>query len=163
MSLRQRVRRWLRRRSGRPVVMGLPGTGKSTLVGAWPAAREATTAPGRRTPVVYLVDARALCGCLAWVRGRTLEQARQDIAVLPSRRVVVAVTHADEDCRIPLLSNEIDLTLAPGDGLYRALVAQELVRRNVLGGRRCPVVAGTLRDDASTHALIAAITAELNR
>lgn len=163
MSIRSLLRR-LRRQPRRRIVLGLPGTGKSTLVRGWPEATEDFSGRlGGTTPVVYLIDARALCGCLAWAEDRNLEKVRQEIAALPSSRVVIVVTHADEDCRIPLMAAEYDLKLVPGAGLYRSLVTQELVQRDVLSGRPYQVVAGTLRNVQSTRALIRAITAEFAR
>jgi hypothetical protein len=155
--VRSLLSRWRRK----TIVLGLPGTGKSTLASCWPDATTGPTGQGR--PVVYLLDARTLCGCLALVPDRNLDRARKDITALPSRRCVIAVTHADEDCRIGILENEYNLQYVPGSDAYTQLVTEDLARRAVFDGQPRPVVTGTMTDTESTHALVTAIAAALGQ
>lgn len=167
------------------MIAGAAGTGKSTLAVYWSAvagseldasclARDVAgdalvESAGRSRYLVYLVDARVLCGCLGWLPQRNLDRVRHDLAALarPSSaihgRCAVAVTHADADCRPPLLRLEYpqraDIDLS--ETSYVDLVTQELRLRAGLGAAPIPVVAGSLSDAESAERLVAATATAL--
>ncbi len=110
--------------------------------------------------LVYLVDARALCGCLGWTdhyRGGDepmgWARIRDDIDAIDAwgrtspqaerRRCVLVVTHTDEDCRRRHTHDR--------PHVYRDKVARELVPlQHILRADNAPVVVaqGSLRDPA---------------
>ena len=90
----------------------LDGSGTNTSRKDWSAAvRWAHFA-------VYLVDARSLCGCLAWVEDRSTVRLKDDLKLLKERtgdrlaaKCLLVVTHPDEDCRIRWMKEEEGVTV----------------------------------------------------
>jgi ADP-ribosylation factor family len=122
------------------------------------------TRVGRGAHVLYLVDARALCGCLGWAEDRNLNRLVDDAARIGrwrrgnrAGRCVVVVTHTDADCRRPLLHREHGLILS--EERYRDYLARQLapLRSLLDADRSVPVVAGRLTDPVTAAALTADI------
>ena len=118
---------------------------------------------GNCSYVVFLIDARALCGCLAWTDlpafgagRRGITRLQSDIELLGTlfeehkehHRCVLVVTHRDQDCRALTLAAS---SHALQETTYESRVTDELRPMvNLLGGiQRVATVVGNLAEDGS--------------
>jgi hypothetical protein len=127
-----------------------------------------------RPIVIYLIDARALCGCLRWTdwegsEHRGPERLVEDAVFLSrwlhqgeARLCVLVVTHTDEDCRRRLAAIEGG---SMSDAVYKGHIIRQITPlRLKLGGEdRVRVVIGSLADRASTEAVVAAVVGHIER
>lgn len=120
--------------------------------------------------VIYLVDARSLCGCLEWTElipalrashSRSAKRVVRDAEHLrgieqrngPPRLFALLVTHVDEDCRRRRLLRHA--SPRPAERAYREQVEADVAKlREILGGAaRVPLIIapGDLRQPEVAH------------
>ncbi len=173
----RRLLAWLRRLRGTGIttlVVGAPGSGKRTLAQRWQSngTQVEHAVPARVPPranVVFVVDARALCGCLGWTPGRSLADVRQQAARLGSRLreghrggLAVVVTHTDVDCRVGVMKLVLFTGQVPLRD-YADLTSAELapLLNQLARGRQVPVLAGSLADPAGADHLARSVSVAL--
>jgi hypothetical protein len=122
--------------------------------------------------IVYLVDARALCGCLLWSAHRNQDRLMDDAGQIKrwqaglgegadARRCVIAVTHSDQDCRAvhsARAGRVID------GGTYERRVGEQMAPLIMqLGGwNRVRFIVGHLKDENGAHTLTKAILGHID-